>query len=651
MNNVYHVAKNGFDYNKGTKEAPFLTIQKAAGKAKAGDTVIVHEGVYREWVKPAFGGINDNCRITYQAAEGEHVVITGSEIVGNWEQTGDHIWKTVVPNDIFGDFNPFVEKIEGDWIVDPQAYDVHLGGVYLDGVMLYEARSAEELKKPVLRERSELFTWGNREELIWKPEQSLLVWMAEVGETDTVITANFGESDPNEHLTEINVRQACFYPERSGVDYITLRGFEITQAATPWAPPTSDQIGMVGPNWAKGWIIEENILHDSKCSAISLGKNSATGHNECTYTMKKPDYQYQMEDMFKGLSKGWTKEQIGSHIVRNNTIYDCGQTGIVGHMGCAFSDIYGNDISYIATRHEFWGHEIAGIKFHAAIDVRIHDNHIHHCSLGTWLDWQAQGARVSCNVYDHNNRDFMIEVTHGPYLVDNNIFASSYNFDNAAQGGAYVHNLCCGLMNQYPVLDRPTPYHMAHSTQVMGVIWVYGSDDRWYQNIFAGGREQDQFYGTARYDGSPVCLEEYIENIKAYRNDPLKGCREVKQPVYISNNVYLQGAEAFNRECGAVTLPEWDAEVSIEYENETVILNITLPEEAFTQKGELITTEILGTPRITESGYENRDGSPLVIDHDLLGDKRPRFPMYGPVQNLKAGKNRVRVGRYGRHGN
>ena len=30
MNNVYHVAKNGFDYNKGTKEAPFLTIQKAA---------------------------------------------------------------------------------------------------------------------------------------------------------------------------------------------------------------------------------------------------------------------------------------------------------------------------------------------------------------------------------------------------------------------------------------------------------------------------------------------------------------------------------------------------------------------------------------------------------------------------------------------
>ena len=147
-------------------------------------------------------------------------------------------------------------------------------------------------------------------------------------------------------------------------------------------------------------------------------------------------------------------------------------------MGCIFSKIYDNDISYIATRHEFWGHEIAGIKFHAGIDVEIFHNHIHHCSLGTWLDWQAQGVRVSSNVYDHNARDFMVEVTHGPHLVDNNIFASEYNFDNAAEGGAYVNNLCCGLMNHYPVLDRPTPYHLPHSTQIMGVIWTAGMERR-----------------------------------------------------------------------------------------------------------------------------------------------------------------------------
>ena len=47
---VYHVAKTGSDQGKGTKQDPFLTINKAASVALAGDTVVVHEGVYREWV-------------------------------------------------------------------------------------------------------------------------------------------------------------------------------------------------------------------------------------------------------------------------------------------------------------------------------------------------------------------------------------------------------------------------------------------------------------------------------------------------------------------------------------------------------------------------------------------------------------------------
>ena len=35
----------------------------------------------------------------------------------------------------------------------------------------------------------------------------------------------------------------------------------------PWTPPTADQPGLIGPNWAKGWIIEDNVIHDAKCSA------------------------------------------------------------------------------------------------------------------------------------------------------------------------------------------------------------------------------------------------------------------------------------------------------------------------------------------------------------------------------------------------
>ena len=76
-----------------------------------------------------------------------------------------------------------------------------------------------------------------------------------------------------------------------------------------------------------------------------------------------------------------------------------GKNGIVGHLGCVFSEIYNNHIYNIALKREFYGYEIAGIKLHAALDVQIHDNCIHDCSLGMWLDWQAQGTRVSRNLF------------------------------------------------------------------------------------------------------------------------------------------------------------------------------------------------------------------------------------------------------------
>ena len=48
MHRIYHVSKTGSDRNPGTEAAPFLTIQRAADAAQAGDRVVVHGGVYRE---------------------------------------------------------------------------------------------------------------------------------------------------------------------------------------------------------------------------------------------------------------------------------------------------------------------------------------------------------------------------------------------------------------------------------------------------------------------------------------------------------------------------------------------------------------------------------------------------------------------------
>lgn len=641
----YHVAVTGCDFEDGTKDHPFRTISKAALLAMPGDRVIVHEGEYREWVKPAQGGTSSVSRITYEAAEGERVVIKGSEQITCWEPVEGSVWKAVLPNSFFGTYNPYKEVLGGDWFIYPNDNSLHTGDVYLNGKSFYEAKSLEEVKNPVIRTEGVNPPWTRHPEPILHPEDTMYQWYAETDQETTVIYANFQDVNPNEELTEINVRKCCFYPEKTGLNYITVRGFEMAQAACPWTPPTADQPGLLGTNWSKGWIIESNKIHDAKCSGISIGKEASTGHNLCTRTHRKPGYQYQMEAVFRARQIGWSKETIGSHVIRNNEIYDCGQNGIVGHMGCVFSEITHNHIYNIAVKHEYFGYEIGGIKLHAAIDVQIHHNNIHNCTLGTWLDWQAQGTRVSKNLYYANDRDLMVEVTHGPYLVDNNIFASDYNFDNIAQGGAYLHNLCCGTMRREDVLDRSTPYHFPHTTEVAGTTVVYSGDDRIYQNVFLGGAvtyTEQSLHGTEGYDGHTNSLEEYISDVISRGNGDLEQFKHVKQPVYIRGNAYLKGAKPYGREENT-HVSDMDPAVRIVETDGKTYLELNVEKEMLEIPTEIYNSEKLGMPRITEAAYENPDGTPIVFDTDYLDQSRNGQPAAGPIEGLKEGMNRILV--------
>ena len=641
----YHVAVTGCDFEDGTKDHPFRTISRAALLAMPGDRVIVHEGEYREWVKPAQGGTSSVSRITYEAAEGERVVIKGSEQITCWEPVEGSVWKAVLPNSFFGTYNPYKEVLGGDWFIYPNDNSLHTGDVYLNGKSFYEAKSLEEVKNPVIRTEGVNPPWTRHPEPILHPEDTMYQWYAETDQETTVIYANFQGVNPNEELTEINVRKCCFYPEKTGLNYITVRGFEMAQAACPWTPPTADQPGLLGTNWSKGWIIENNKIHDAKCSGISIGKEASTGHNLCTRTHRKPGYQYQMEAVFRARQIGWSKETIGSHVIRNNEIYDCGQNGIVGHMGCVFSEITHNHIYNIAVKHEYFGYEIGGIKLHAAIDVQIHHNNIHNCTLGTWLDWQAQGTRVSKNLYYANDRDLMVEVTHGPYLVDNNIFASDYNFDNIAQGGAYLHNLCCGTMRREDVLDRSTPYHFPHTTEVAGTTVVYSGDDRIYQNVFLGGAvtyTEQSLHGTEGYDGHTNSLEEYISDVISRGNGDLEQFKHVKQPVYIRGNAYLKGAKPYGREENT-HVSDMDPAVRIVETDGKTYLELNVEKEMLEIPTEIYNSEKLGMPRITEAAYENPDGTPIVFDTDYLDQSRNGQPAAGPIEGLKEAMNRILV--------
>lgn len=329
-------------------------------------------------------------------------------------------------------------------------------------------------------------------------------WFAEVDDQATTIWAQFKGMDPNQELVEINVRQSVFYPEEPFRNYITVRGFTLEQAATPWSPPTAEQIGLIGVNWSKGWVIENNTIRYSACTGLTLGKHGDEFDNTYNY----------YRSIRLGLKKGWNKETIGSHLVRNNHIHDCGQAGIVGSLGPAFSTITGNEIHDIRKNHQYGGCETAGIKLHGAIDVVIANNHVYRCEHwgGIWLDWMSQGARVSGNLLHDNSNDLMFEMNHGPMLIDNNILLSTNGVRDASGGGAYVHNLIAGEPAIWANLGhRATPFFKPHSTEVIADAAgnLFGADGGAVAGFKAPveNTEQDGVYQTVRYNTAGYRLE------------------------------------------------------------------------------------------------------------------------------------------------
>lgn len=120
---------------------------------------------------------------------------------------------------------------------------------------------------------------------------------------------------------------------------------------------------------------------------------------------------------------------------------------------------------------------------------------------------------------------------------------------------------------------------------------------------------------------------------------------KVRQPAYIHGNVYLNGADHFDREEDCCE-SHMDPEVRITEEGEEVYLEITLPQDFWgipEMQTEIITTQKLGMVRIVEQRFESPEGKALRLDVDIRGRAREERPLPGPVEGLHAGKNRVSV--------
>lgn len=563
----YHVSVNGNDQNEGSALKPFRTINYAAQLAVSGDVITVHSGTYRERIDPAHGGESDTKRIIYRAAPGEKVEIKGSEVITGWKKEKNGVWKVVISNSFFGDYNPYKDSINGDWF-DRRGQIHHTGEVFLNGKSLYEKEIMDLVINPVANTK------------IKDPEGSTYTWYCESDHANTTIYANFHKFDPNKELVEISARPTVFYPSKPGINYITINGFHISQAATQWGAPTAEQVGMIATHWNKGWIIENNVISDSKCSGITLGKERGTGHNV------------------------WSNDK--ENVNRDGNIEN-------------------NHIYNIWKKRQFSGAEIGGIKFHAAIDTQIRKNRIHDCGRGLWLDWMTQGTRVSGNLfYGNDMEDIFLEVNHGPFIVDNNILLSAVSIRTQSEGGAYLHNLVAGAVHMWPDLNRFTPYFLPHSTNMAALTTIISGDDRFYNNIFIGKGDKTSAESKSKYG--------------------LEGYNEAKLPVWMSGNIYFYGAKPSTRDVNFANNSAFNPEVRLVTEGASCYLQLNLGSELYDRKVRMITTEILGKAKIPKAAFDNPDGTSMKLDADYFGVKRSETnPSVGPFENPAKGELKLKV--------
>ncbi len=197
---TYEVAQRSpqaTDEGPGNANRPWKTIGKAAERARPGDTVVIHSGVYREGIRVQASG-TAQAPIRFTAAPAEAVVVTGADHLTGWRRMDEAhaIYRVKWPHK-FITWNPKMTH-PGD------EYHQLIGRceqVVVDGYLLRQVLQAGQLAPGTF--------------FVDITNQALEVW-------------DIGNRDLNKTHVEASVRQEVF---RVDGDYVQLRGLHFRYAA------------------------------------------------------------------------------------------------------------------------------------------------------------------------------------------------------------------------------------------------------------------------------------------------------------------------------------------------------------------------------------------------------------------------------------
>ena len=120
----------------------------------------------------------------------------------------------------------------------------------------------------------------------------------------------------------------------------------------------------------------------------------------------------------------------------------------------------------------------------------------------------------------------------------------------------------------------------------------------------------------------------------------------VKQPVYIRENVYAGGATAYDAENEPLVLDGDDVTVDDRRRGRRGLPGVPPARGVRPDAGSAWSPDAdLERVRFVDAEFEERDGSPAVLDADLVGERKTpgeTYPAF-PVAQVGAGSSRIRV--------
>lgn len=244
---VYHAAQGhpaASDDGPGTAEQPWKTVSRAAQVLEAGDRVVVHEGVYREYVDPRNSG-RPGAPIVYENAEGEEVVLTGADVITGWER---------VPGE-----QPIYE------VAWPCKFIIN----HMDGKPIYHHPADE---KHVRSGRAEQIivdgeVWDSPQLVLSLGEMEPGTFFPDV-ENDTLYLWLSDGSNPEEHEIEGSTRGLIFgtdpWRRKEGFNYVHVRGLTFRYAATFAQRPAVWLLG-------KGNLVEDCAVEGMSGGGVGVG--------------------------------------------------------------------------------------------------------------------------------------------------------------------------------------------------------------------------------------------------------------------------------------------------------------------------------------------------------------------------------------------